>query len=58
MVAKVRTPINQIVDDSSTESGSDLEDDEVGSVSDPYDDNDLNEQILRQRRKSSVYETN
>ena len=56
MVAKVRCPVNRNVEESSTESGSELEEDyndEGGSVSDPYDDQDVNDQILRQRRKSA-----
>lgn len=62
MVAKVRSPVNQqsVQDDSSTDSGeSDLEEDEeVDSISDPYDDKDVNDQILRQRRKnSSLFES-
>ncbi len=62
MVAKVRSPVNQqsVQDDSSTDSGeSDLEEDEeADSISDPYDDKDVNDQILRQRRKnSSLFES-
>lgn len=62
MVAKVRSPVNQqsVQDDGSTDSGeSDLEEDEeVDSISDPYDDKDVNDQILRQRRKnSSLFES-
>lgn len=56
MVAKVRGPVNRILDDETSESGSDLEydNDEVSNVSDPYDDQDLiDHRNLRQRRKRS-----
>jgi hypothetical protein len=56
MVAKVRGPVNRIPDDETSESGSDLEydNDEVGNVSETYDDQDLVDHLnLRHRRKRS-----